>query len=106
MKRSAPSTAKGKPTVAAWLKRILTIVGIAVLGALGVILLLGLVPLHSTARLVELWRQAGTQVVTFEFEPAQEIPHNSVDPAADAVKKQLVYGELLKLLGEEEIQIQ
>ena len=27
---------------------------------------------------------------------------NSVDPAADAAKKQLVYEQLLKLLGEEE----
>ena len=56
----------------------------------------------STAKLVELWRQAGAEVVTFEFEPSLDIPHNSVDPAADAAKKQLVYAKLLELLGEED----
>ena len=56
---------------------------------------------HATAKLVDLWQQAGSEVVTFEFEPSLDIPHNSVDPAADAAKKQLVYEQLLKLLGEE-----
>jgi pimeloyl-ACP methyl ester carboxylesterase len=57
---------------------------------------------HSTAKLVDRWRRAGAEVVTFEFEPSLDIPHNSVDPAADAAKKQLVYEELLKLLGEQD----
>jgi pimeloyl-ACP methyl ester carboxylesterase len=57
---------------------------------------------RSTARLVDLWQRAGVQVVTFEFEPSLDIPHNSVDPAADAAKKQLVYEQLLRSLGEEE----
>lgn len=56
----------------------------------------------TTAKLVDLWREAGSDVVTFEFEPALDIPHNSVDPAADTAKKQLVYNQMLKLLGEEE----
>ena len=56
----------------------------------------------STAKRVELWQQAGTEVVTFEFEPSLDIPHNSVDQAADAAKKQLVYAKLLELLGEED----
>jgi hypothetical protein len=59
---------------------------------------------QTTAKLVDRWRQASTGVVTFEFEPALEIPHNSVDPAADAAKKQLVYEQMLRLLEEEEIQ--
>jgi hypothetical protein len=57
---------------------------------------------RSTAKLVDLWRQGGTDLVTFEFEPSLDIPHNSVDPAADAAKKQLVYDQILSLLGEEE----
>ena len=54
----------------------------------------------STAGLLDLWRQAGVDLVTFQFEAAQDIPHNSVDPAADPVKKQLVYEQMLELLGE------
>ena len=55
----------------------------------------------TTAKLVDRWREGGSEVVTFEFEPSLDIPHNSVDPAADAAKKQIVYEQLLKLLGEE-----
>ena len=57
----------------------------------------------STAKLVDLWQGAGSEVVTFEFEPSLDIPHNSVDPAADAAKKQLVYEQMLRLLGEEKV---
>ena len=57
---------------------------------------------HTTAKLVDLWKQAGADPVTFEFEPSLDIPHNSVDPAADPAKKQMVYEQMLKLLGEEE----
>jgi pimeloyl-ACP methyl ester carboxylesterase len=57
---------------------------------------------QSTARLVDLWQRAGSRVVTFEFEPSLDIPHNSVDPAADAAKKQRVYEQMLSLLGEED----
>ena len=57
---------------------------------------------HSTAKLVERWQQSGADMIPFEFEPSLDIPHNSVDPAADAAKKQLVYEQMLKLLGEEE----
>ncbi len=55
----------------------------------------------STASLVDAWRQAGAEVVTFEFEASLDVPHNSVDPAADAAKKQLVYDQILELLGEQ-----
>ena len=58
---------------------------------------------HSTAKLVDEWRQAGADLVTYEFEPSLDIPHNSVDPAADAAKKQRVYEQMLRLLGEEEV---
>jgi len=61
---------------------------------------------RSTAKLVERWRQAGTDVTAFEFGREQDIPHNSVDPAANAAKKQLVYEQMLKLLGEEEDETQ
>ena len=57
----------------------------------------------ATAKLVDLWQGAGAEVVTFEFEPSLDIPHNSVDPAADAAKKQLVYEQMLRLLGEEKV---
>ena len=57
---------------------------------------------HSTAKLVDLWKQAGANLVTYEFEPSLDIPHNSVDPAADAAKKQLVYEQMLSLLGGED----
>ncbi|MFN2292679.1 MAG: alpha/beta hydrolase [Anaerolineae bacterium] len=60
---------------------------------------------RSTTKLVDLWQQAGTDVVTFEFEPSLDIPHNSVDPAADAAKKQRVYEQMLSLLGEEEARV-
>jgi carboxylesterase len=55
---------------------------------------------RSTAGIVNLWRKAGTDVVTYEFEVSQEIPHNSVDPAADPIKKLLVYDKILEFLGE------
>ena len=54
----------------------------------------------STAHLVDLWRKDGVDVVTDEFAPELDIPHNSVDPAADPAKKQLVYDRMLDLLGE------
>lgn len=55
---------------------------------------------RSTAGLVDRWRRAGTDVVTFEFAPALNIPHNSIDPAADETKKRMVYDRMLELLGE------
>jgi hypothetical protein len=55
---------------------------------------------RTTASLVNLWQQAGTDVVTYEFDASLDIPHNSVDPAADPAKKQLVYDKILELLGE------
>lgn len=55
---------------------------------------------ESTARVVELWRMAGADAIDYTFEAALDIPHNSVDPAADEGKKQLVYAKILELLGE------
>lgn len=54
----------------------------------------------STGHLVNLWRKNGTDVVTDEFDASLDIPHNSVDPAADPAKKQLVYDLILELLEE------
>ena len=55
---------------------------------------------HTTESLVNHWRQAGADVATYQFDASQNIPHNSVDPAADAAKKQLVYDKILEFLGE------
>lgn len=54
----------------------------------------------TTAKVVRWWEAAGGDIVTYEFEPSLDIPHNSVDPAADATKKQEVYDRMLNLLGE------
>ena len=43
---------------------------------------------------------AGADVEMFEFAAAEDIPHNSIDPAADAAKKALVYAKILEMLGE------
>lgn len=51
-------------------------------------------------KLVDEWRSAGVPLTTFEFSPEQDIPHNSIDPAADANKKQVVYDKILSMLGE------
>jgi pimeloyl-ACP methyl ester carboxylesterase len=54
----------------------------------------------TTARLVEMWQRAGTDVEHFEFERAWLIPHNTVDPAADPEVRQQVFRKMLVLLGE------
>jgi esterase/lipase len=53
-----------------------------------------------TAKLVDTWKEEGTDVVTYEFDESFDIPHNSIDPAADPDKKALVYAKILELLGE------
>ena len=55
----------------------------------------------TTAKLVDLWREGGDDVIPLEFEPSLDIPHNSVDPAADPVKKQVVYEQIRRLLGQQ-----
>lgn len=55
---------------------------------------------NVTAALLEEWKQAGVRVMNFEFGAEQEILHNSIDPAADPIKKQIVYDRMLSLLGE------
>ena len=57
-----------------------------------------------TVELARLWSEAGANVDGFEFESSFDIPHNSIDPAADAQKKALVYAKILELLGEEPLQ--
>ncbi|MFN2168745.1 MAG: alpha/beta hydrolase [Anaerolineae bacterium] len=57
-----------------------------------------------TDRLVDRWRKDGADVLTSEFDSALDIPHNSVDPAADPTKKQMVYEQILELLGEQPTQ--
>ena len=55
---------------------------------------------RATANLVDLWQQAGVEVIAYEFPKALEIPHNSVGVLEDPVKKQIVYGKILEMLGE------
>lgn len=52
----------------------------------------------ETERLAGLWRDKGAAVIFREFEPALAVPHNPIDPTAEAGKRALVYGELLALL--------
>ncbi|MGW8319767.1 MAG: alpha/beta hydrolase [Candidatus Promineifilaceae bacterium] len=53
-----------------------------------------------TVELAEMWRDAGVDVSFFEFDASLDIPHNSVDPAADPGKKALVYAKILEMLDE------
>lgn len=53
-----------------------------------------------TVELARIWTEAGANVSSFEFDASYDIPHNSVDPAADPEKKALVYAEILSFLGE------
>ncbi len=57
-----------------------------------------------TVELAKMWAESGADVDSFEFESSFDIPHNSIDPAADAQKKALVYAKILELLGEDPIQ--
>jgi hypothetical protein len=56
---------------------------------------------RATDRLVEIWEESGANIVSHEFDASLEIPHNSIDPAADVQKKESVYAKMLELLGEE-----
>jgi pimeloyl-ACP methyl ester carboxylesterase len=53
-----------------------------------------------TSRLAESWRQSGTQVVQYDYPSDMDIAHNPADPAADPLKRELVYQKMLELLGE------
>ena len=53
-----------------------------------------------TVELAGIWSEAGADVSSFEFDASEDIPHNSVDPAADPAKKALVYARILEMLGE------
>lgn len=53
-----------------------------------------------TTDLVGIWTEAGAEVAAFEFAAAEDIPHNSVDPAADPARKALVYAKIMAMLGE------
>jgi hypothetical protein len=57
-----------------------------------------------TFELAKIWTASGAEVDSFEFESSFDIPHNSIDPAADAQKKAVVYAKILELLGEEPLQ--
>ena len=52
-----------------------------------------------TFELAGIWSEAGADVSSFEFDASEDIPHNSVDPAADTAKKALVYAKILEMLG-------
>ncbi len=54
----------------------------------------------AIATMLARWQAGGTPITTFEFAADQEMPHNSVDPAADPAKKQQLYEVMLRLLGE------
>ena len=53
-----------------------------------------------TMAFAEQWQTQSDRITLFEFQPAIDIPHNSVDPAADPQKKAMVYEKILSLLGE------
>ena len=55
-------------------------------------------------KLAGIWGKSGADVSTFEFDASFGIPHNSIDPAADPVKKEMVYAKILELLGEEPLE--
>ena len=55
---------------------------------------------RAAGRLVKGWVESGTDVSTYQFDTSLEIPHNSIDPAADPEKKAIVYAKILELLGE------
>lgn len=54
----------------------------------------------EAARLAAVWRRSGIEVSEREFERALAVPHNPIDPAADADKRDYAYGIMLALLGE------
>jgi carboxylesterase len=56
---------------------------------------------RATDRLVEIWEKSGANIESYEFDASLEIPHNSIDPAADPQKKKSMYAKILELLGEE-----
>ena len=53
-----------------------------------------------TAELAQIWADANVEVSSFDFDASEDIPHNSVDPAADPAKKALVYAKILEMLDE------
>lgn len=53
-----------------------------------------------TAELMGVWAEAGADISSFDFDASYDIPHNSVDPAAEPKKKSLVYAKILEMLGE------
>jgi len=55
----------------------------------------------TTARLAKMWQHSGVEVVQYDFARDLQVAHNSVDPAADPLKRQLVYQKMLALLDEQ-----
>ncbi len=55
----------------------------------------------STEIVVDLWKKAGADVTTSQFDAAQGVPHNSVDPAEKPEIRQLVYDKMLEFFGEQ-----
>lgn len=55
----------------------------------------------STEILVDLWKKAGAEITTSQFDASLEVPHNSVDPAEKPEIRQLVYDKMLEFFGEE-----
>jgi carboxylesterase len=55
----------------------------------------------STEIVVDLWKKAGADVTTSQFDISQGVPHNSVDPAEKPEIRQLVYDKMLEFFGEE-----
>jgi len=56
------------------------------------------------AELARIWAESGADISSYEFAASYDIPHNSVDPAADPAKKALVYEKILEMLGEESLE--
>jgi len=53
-----------------------------------------------TRSLISDWRRAGADVEAIEFDETLDIAHNSLDPAADPAKRDVVHARILALLGE------
>jgi hypothetical protein len=51
--------------------------------------------------MTNLWRKAGADITTDQFDASRGVPHNSVDPAEKPEIRQLVYDKMLEFFGEE-----
>ena len=53
-----------------------------------------------TDEMINLRQANGKEIQRFDFDASLKIPHNSIDPAADVEKRNMVYTQILEMLGE------